>query len=845
MISSLRAARPALAGAVAVVLSVVQVSADGTPQTLPFAQSWTNIALISVNDDWSAVPGIEGFRGDNLTAATDTDPQTILAADDPGVLDVNANQTAPNTFGTGGVTEFHLANPVVALSGSGTADAPYVRLSLNTTNFTNVVVAYNLIDLENGADNAAQQVAMHFRVGNSGPFTNVPAAYVADATDGPNVGGRVTAVSAALPAAADNQPLVQVRIMTTNATGNDEWVGVDDLQVTGTPLGTLTLSVGDVTVTEGDSGTVAATFTVALSAPAPADVTFDVASQDGTATVAGDDYVAFDRPGQVILAGEQSATFDVTVNGDLVMESNETLFLNVTGVTGATVVDGQGLGTILNDDTLAIHDVQGGGVASPLAGQAVAIRGIVTGAKTNGFFVQAADVEADGDPNTSEGMFVFTGGPPPAEAASGNEVRVSGLVAEFRPPSDPASPPLTELTSPVVTLLRPGQSLPAAVALSAAETSPGGSIEQLERYEGMRVSVASLSVVAPTGRAFVDEDDAVSVSNGVFYGVITGLARPFREPGIQAPSAPPPGSPCCIPTFDGNPERLRVDSDGQVGVTALEVAAGATVTGLTGPLDFAFRTYTLLPDPGAVAAGNGSAVPVPPSAADEFTVASWNLERFYNDVDDPGIGEPVLTAAAFANRLNKASLAIRSVLRTPDILAVIEVENLVTLQALAAKVNADAVANGDPDPLYEARLTEGNDPGGIDVGFLVKGSPRVVVFSVTQEGAAATFINPNDGLAETLFDRPPLVLQAAVAVPPAPATPVTVIANHLRSLIDVESEVPRAPGPSARACAPSAARRRSSWRTTSRGARWPTPWSESSRWGTTTPSSSATATWTR
>ena len=77
--------------------------------------------LITVNDDWSGVPGIQGFRGDDVTTATGTDPQTLLAADDPGVLDVNANQTDPNVFNTGGVAEFHLANPVVALNGSGTA----------------------------------------------------------------------------------------------------------------------------------------------------------------------------------------------------------------------------------------------------------------------------------------------------------------------------------------------------------------------------------------------------------------------------------------------------------------------------------------------------------------------------------------------------------------------------------------------------------------------------------------------------------------------------------------------------------------------------------------------------
>ncbi len=44
--------------------------ADNAAQTLPFAQNWSNAALITVDDDWTGVPGIEGFRGDNLTAAT-------------------------------------------------------------------------------------------------------------------------------------------------------------------------------------------------------------------------------------------------------------------------------------------------------------------------------------------------------------------------------------------------------------------------------------------------------------------------------------------------------------------------------------------------------------------------------------------------------------------------------------------------------------------------------------------------------------------------------------------------------------------------------------------------------
>src|SRR5699024_6886820 len=151
-----------------------------------------------------------------------------------------------------------------------------------------------------------------------------------------------------------------------------------------------------------------------------------------------------------------------------------------------------------------------------------------------------------------------------------------------------------------------------------------------------------------------------------------------------------------------------------------------------------------------------------------FTVASYNLERFFDTVNDPAIGEPVLTATAFANRLNKASLGIRDELHTPDVLAVMEMENLSTLQQLASKIGSDAVANGGEDPQYAAYLVEGDDVGGIDVGFLVKtadvvsGTPRVEVVDVTQYGKDTTWIDPSTNTADLLNDRPPLLLRAIV-----------------------------------------------------------------------------------
>ena len=187
--------------------------ADNTAQTLPFSQNWTNTALITVNDTWSGVPGVQGFRGDGLAGATGVDPQTILAADDPGVLDVNANQASP-AFTTGGVTEFDITDDVVALAGSGTARGPYLKLYLNTTGQTGITIAYNLRDIDGTTDNSIQPVALHFRVGNSGGFTNVASAFVADASSGPSLATLVTPVCVVLPAAVDNQALVEVRVMT-------------------------------------------------------------------------------------------------------------------------------------------------------------------------------------------------------------------------------------------------------------------------------------------------------------------------------------------------------------------------------------------------------------------------------------------------------------------------------------------------------------------------------------------------------------------------------------------------------------------------------------------------------
>jgi uncharacterized protein len=605
-----------------------------------------------------------------------------------------------------------------------------------------------------------------------------------------NLAANRTALSAAISGlAVPNGGIFFIRWTDADVSGADDGLSVDDFSIT--PGATTTLSINDVSVAEGNSGTMSANFTVSLSAPAPSGgVTFDIATADNTATVANNDYAAASLTAQTIPAGSSTYTFSVSVKGDTTVEPTETYFVNVSNVTGASVVKSQGIGTIVNDDVVVtpIHDVQGSGAASPYNGTSVSVRGIVTAVKqgsSGGYFVQAEGADVDADPNTSEGIFVFTGSSVPSGVAIGNRVVVTGTVSEFPAASAPYT--TTELVSSSVSLLATGQPLPAPVTISAADGAPTANINQYERFEGMRVAT-TLTVVAPTD-GNVNEPSATATSTGVFYGVVQGVARPFREPGIPSSDVVPSEAPCpsCIPRFDQNPELLRVDSDNQPGSTQLNVAAGQTVSNVVGALDFGFEQYTILPEAATVpvVSGPSAATPVDAPAATEVTVASYNLERFYDTTDDAGTSDVVLSSTAFANRLNKASLAIRNILRTPDVVAVVEMENINALTQLANKLNADAVAAGNPNPSYQPYLAEGNDIGGIDVGFLVK-STRVSAISVTQEGKTATYVTP-EGATALLNDRPSLVLVAEASRPDASPFRFTVVANHLRSLNGAET----------------------------------------------------------
>jgi hypothetical protein len=114
----------------------------------------------------------------------------------------------------------------------------------------------------------------------------------------------------------------------------------------------LSLSVSDVTRLEGNNGQTAFVFTVSLSAVASRLVTVRFATADGTASSAdgsGRDYRS-DSGMLTFRPGQRSRSVTVTVNGDTTFEPDETFFVELTGATGATIADGRGVGTILNDD---------------------------------------------------------------------------------------------------------------------------------------------------------------------------------------------------------------------------------------------------------------------------------------------------------------------------------------------------------------------------------------------------------------------------------------------------------------------------------------------------------------
>lgn len=440
-----------------------------------------------------------------------------------------------------------------------------------------------------------------------------------------------------------------------------------------------------------------------------------------------------------------------------------------------------------------IAEVQGEGHMSKFEGNAVRLKGIVTARTRLGFFLQTPDAEIDGNPNTSDAIMVYTRTEPTSEATIGNLVSVSGLVEEFRPKSAPKSLSITQLSmrknEDSIKVLSSGNQLPKAVNLTDGDFALND-YGQLEKYEGMRVLVEALTVVAPTGGRY-DLKNGISFSNGVFYAVLKGKPRPFREPGLAIQvfhSSDKDAMRKSFPKlgiFDSNPEVLRIESSEQLGSRAIDVPNGSEIKNLSGVVHFAYDRYSILTDVDHKAAVSGfiKSDPLPALKDNQFSIAGMNLENFFDDEDDPAIKEDIVTRESFEGRMKKISLAVREYLRFPDVIGVTEAENLSGLKRLADKINTDAVAVNQPNPKYEAFLIDGNDGRGIDVGYLVK-TARVTILKVEQLGKDEKFKNPVDKNEDILNDRPPLLIQVAIKMPDTDkAVEITLVNNHLKSFL--------------------------------------------------------------
>ncbi len=474
--------------------------------------------------------------------------------------------------------------------------------------------------------------------------------------------------------------------------------------------------------------------------------------------------------------------FTVSYGGEGGDNQSITLDPDVTGVppyTKHTIAAGSG-GTLFSPGTridssqfdgcpinAEIFEIQGSGVSSPMEGNIVlAEDNIVTAVGTDGFFMQTPDARDDADIDTSNGIFVFTGGAP--GVTEGDQVDVTGTVIEFYG--------FTEIEfGSTVNVDSSGNALPAITTLDDSVPSPDPmapscSIE-LECYEGMLVQITG-GTVTGSNQGF-GSDPIAEV-----YITAAG-ARTYRAPGIEFPGL------AGYPEWDGNPEVFELDPD-RLGLPNEIIPAGSSFNA-TGAIGFEYGGYEFWPSELSVTPASLPAA-VRSREAAEMTVGALNLFRLYDDIDDAPIevrdpdtdelirvtDDTVVDTAEYLRRLTKFSAYIRTVLDSPDVLAVSEVESHKVLRDLA-----DLVAADDPTVIYTAYLEEGNDIGGIDVGFLVRDT--VVVDTVTQLGRYE--ILAFDG--SLLNDRPPLLLEGR-QVADSSDFPFAVMSIHSRSLSRID-----------------------------------------------------------
>ena len=317
------------------------------------------------------------------------------------------------------------------------------------------------------------------------------------------------------------------------------------------------------------------------------------------------------------------------------------------------------------DPATLIHDIQGTGAASPVDGSVVSIEGIVTGAfqgagQFGGYYVQEEDADADGNPATSEGMFVFSTN---TAVARGQKVRVTGTVDEFFN--------LTELNNVTKVLFCDGGVATHAVTTTPV-TMPVASLSDWERYEGMQVSIAQELTV--TENFTLGRFGEVTLSSN---------GRLFNPTAIVAPGAPALAQQAVndrrrLVLDDGNNQQNIDPTNFPTGGLSASntLRSGYTVTGLTGILEERFGAYRIqrLGDVSFVASNPRPATPAP--VGGRLRVGSMNVLNYFNG-DGQGGGFPTERGAntLFEYNRQRAKMLSAMVGVDADVLGLLEVEN--------------------------------------------------------------------------------------------------------------------------------------------------------------------------
>ncbi len=362
-----------------------------------------------------------------------------------------------------------------------------------------------------------------------------------------------------------------------------------------------------------------------------------------------------------------------------------------------------------------IHDIQGAAHTSPLVGMTVSgVAGIVTAKLGNGFYMQ--DPTPDADDATSEAIFVFTSSAPAVNV--GDDVRVSGRVSEFRPGgSSSTNLTTTELTSPTITFLSSGNSLPAPTVIGLGGRVPPNMV--IDDDATGSVETSGSFDAATDGIDFYESLEAMRVQ--VNNALAVGPRNAFGEIPVVGDNSADAGidtvrGGVVIRSDDFNPERIQLD-DTIMATPAVNVADGFT-TPVVGVMDYSFGNFKLFITAPLTPVDGGLQREVTREPTDhEIVVGTYNVENL-----DPTDGTFARHADLIVNHL-----------RSPDVIAIEEIQdndgaaNTTVTDASTSWNALIAAIQAAGGPTYEFRQIDpvddqdGGEPGGnIRVGFLFR-----------------------------------------------------------------------------------------------------------------------------